>query len=108
MRRRTLPVSRPTVPTIGGRSLSYVPCPRCLLALRRGGSAGSRWGSLFFPGILIQLIRFRLFITLKGIIRLQCPGIGLQLVANALNRLAAHADFSRQDLRLFAFHHTTY
>src|SRR5258708_20534616 len=90
MRRRTLPVSRPTVPTIGGRSLSYVPCPRCLLARRRGGSAGSRWGSLFFPGILIQFIGFRLLIVVQCIIRLQQSGVGLHLLTDKLHRLAAH------------------
>jgi len=31
------------------RSVSYVPCPCALLARRRGGSSGSRWGCPFFP-----------------------------------------------------------
>src|SRR5260370_2258174 len=108
MRRRTLLVSRPTVPTIGGRSLSYVPCPRALLARRRGGSAGSRCGSLFFPRILVQLIRFCLLIFVERVIRLQGQGIRLQRLADNLHRLAAHPDFSRQDLRLFAFDHTSH
>src|SRR5258708_3297811 len=108
MRKRTLRVSRPTLPTIGGRSLSYVPCPRCLFARRRGGSAGSRWGSLFFPRILIQLICFRLLIVVKWTIRLQPQGVGLHLLTDKLHRLAAYAHFVRQDLRLFALNHTAY
>src|SRR5258708_8759592 len=106
MRRCTLPLSRPTVPTIGGRSLSYVPWPRCLLARRRAGSVGSRCASLFFPRIPIQLIRLRLFIVIQGIIRLRCPGVGLYVLTDKLRRLPTHADFSRQDLRLFAFDYT--
>ena len=35
-------------------------------------------------------------------------GIGLQRLADNLHRLAAHADFIRQDLRLFAFDHTSH
>ena len=31
------------------RSVSYVPCPCALLARRRGGSSGSRWGCPFSP-----------------------------------------------------------
>src|SRR5438128_7710959 len=108
MRRRTLPVSRPSVPTIGGRSLSYVPCPRALLARRRGGSVGSRCGSLFFPRVLVQLVRFGLLIFVEWIIRLQHQGIGLQALADTLHRLAAHPDFSRQDLGLFAFDHASH
>src|SRR5712692_403235 len=108
MRRRTLPVSRPTVPTIGGRSLAYVPWPWALLARRRGGSAGSRCGSLFSPRVLIQLIRFGLLIFIERIIRLQRKGIGLQLLADNLHRLAAHSDFVRQDLRLLAFDHAAH
>ena len=38
-RKRHCPLSRPTVPTMGGRSLSYVPWPRCLLARRIKGIA---------------------------------------------------------------------
>src|SRR5260221_13217429 len=108
MRRRTLPVSRPTVPTIGGRSLAYVPCPRALLARRRGGLVGSRWGSLFFPRILIQLICFRLLIVIKCTIRLQPQSVGLHLLKDNLHRLAAHTHFVCQDLRLFALNHTAY
>src|SRR5258708_19935496 len=108
MRKRTLPLSRPAVPTIGGRSLSYVPCPRCLLARRRGGSAGSRCGSPFFPRILIHLIRFCLLIVIQWIIRLQRQGVGLHLLADNLHRLAAYADFIRQDLCLFAFDHASH
>src|SRR5712691_45234 len=108
MRRRTLPVSRPSVPTIGGRSLAYVPCPRAVLARRRGGSAGSRCGSLFSPRVLVQLIRFGLLIFVERIIWLQRQGIGLPPLADKLHRLAAHPDFSRQDLGLFAFDHAAH
>src|SRR5258708_26053626 len=101
MRKRSLPVSRPTLPTIGGRSLSYVPCPRCLLARRRGGSAGSRCGSPFFPRILIQLICFRLLIVVKWTIRLQRAGIALYLLTDNLHCLSAHAHLVLHDLDLF-------
>src|SRR5436305_801519 len=53
----TRPLSRPTTPQIGGRSLAYVPWPRRLFARRRGGSPGSRCGSPFFPRVLVRLVR---------------------------------------------------
>src|SRR5919202_4218419 len=39
--KRIWPLSRPTTPAIGTRSVSHEPCPRVLFARRRGGSAGS-------------------------------------------------------------------
>src|SRR4051812_48704843 len=53
----TSPLSRPTTPQTGGRSLAYVPWPRRLFARRRGGSPGSRCGSPFFPRVLVRLVR---------------------------------------------------
>ena len=46
------------MPHTGGRSVSQVPCPRCLLARRRGGSSGSECRSPFFSRILIPFIGF--------------------------------------------------
>jgi hypothetical protein len=63
---------------------------------------------LFSPRILVQLIGFGLFIRVKRVIRLYPLGIGLHLLADGLNRLAAHTHFIRQDLRLFAFDHAPY
>ncbi|VTR95154.1 unnamed protein product [Gemmata massiliana] len=51
-----MPLSRPTTPTTGGRSLSKFPWPRCLLARRRGGSSGSGWRMPFFPRVLEHFI----------------------------------------------------
>src|SRR3954451_9888917 len=53
---RSAPLSRPTTPHTGGRSLSQVPWPRTLFARRRGGSSGSRCGTPFFPRILVGLV----------------------------------------------------
>src|SRR5919199_146511 len=39
--RRIWPLSRPTMPAIGTRSVSQLPCPRALFARPRGGSRGS-------------------------------------------------------------------
>ena len=49
VRSRTWPLSRPTTPQIGGRSLSQLPWPRALLARRRGGSSGRCAARLFSP-----------------------------------------------------------
>src|SRR5574338_594530 len=51
-RRRICPLVRPTTPPTGGRSLSQVPCPRRLLARRRGGEAGSAWRWPFCPALI--------------------------------------------------------
>jgi hypothetical protein len=53
---RTSPDSRPTTPTIGGRSVSKVPWPLRLLARRRGGSSGSSCGIPFFPRVLVHFV----------------------------------------------------
>src|ERR1700733_3233071 len=53
---RISPLSRPTTPQTGGRSVSQVPCPGRLLARRRGGSSGSRCATPFFPRILVGLV----------------------------------------------------
>src|SRR5262249_45173547 len=50
------PVSRPTTPSTGGRSVSQVPWPRALLARRRGGSSGWPCFLPFFPRILEHLV----------------------------------------------------
>jgi len=49
-------VSRPAIPTTGGRSFSHVPCPLIELARRRGGSSLSVCGTPFFPRVLIHLV----------------------------------------------------
>src|SRR5919199_79269 len=47
--KRIWPLSRPTTPAIGTRSVSQLPCPRVLFARRRGGSAGSACLRPFSP-----------------------------------------------------------
>jgi hypothetical protein len=67
--------------------------PFCLLARRRGGSVGSRYGVLFF-GVLIQLIRFERgsLHQLSG----QCViQIGLDLLSKLAKALAIKIKFSR-------------
>src|SRR5512135_883296 len=56
--RRSWPLSRPTTPQTGGRSLSQVPWPGTWLARRRGGSWGSGCDTPFFPRVLVQLVSF--------------------------------------------------
>ena len=75
-RKRPCPLSRPLVPTTGGRSVAEVPCPRCLFARPRGGSAGSACCSPFFPRMLTQFsgLRHALRQRLSG---LQGLGIGV-------------------------------
>src|SRR5436305_3588545 len=53
---RSCPLSRPTTPQTGGRSISQVPWPRTLFARRRGGSPGSGCGTPFFPRVLVGLV----------------------------------------------------
>lgn len=43
------PLSRPTTPATGGRSLSHVPCPFTLFARHQGGSSGSSCLTPFSP-----------------------------------------------------------
>src|ERR671932_1125112 len=47
--KRIWPLSRPTTPAIGTRSVSHEPCPRVLFARRRGGSPGSTCLRPFSP-----------------------------------------------------------
>src|SRR5918912_3088487 len=47
--KRIWPLSRPTTPAIGTRSVSQAPCPRVLFARRRGGSTGSACLRPFSP-----------------------------------------------------------
>src|ERR687885_1846001 len=47
--KRICPLSRPTTPAIGTRSVSHEPCPRVLFARRRGGSSGSACLRPFSP-----------------------------------------------------------
>lgn len=56
---RHSPVSREMMRMMGGRSWAKVPCPFRLLARRRGGSAGSGWGVLLFPRILVPFVRLK-------------------------------------------------
>src|SRR5262245_30712315 len=56
---RTAPLSRPTTPQTGGRSLSQVPGPGARFPRRRGGSSGSGCGIPFFPRILVHLVGLR-------------------------------------------------
>ena len=59
---------------IDGRSLALVPRPGALVARRRGGSATSRWGVLFFPRVLIEGVGFndraRHQIAWRGVVQL--------------------------------------
>ncbi len=48
---RRSPLSRPTTPPMGGRSLSHVPWPLTLFARRRGGSSGSAGLRPFSPAL---------------------------------------------------------
>lgn len=72
-RRRQSPVCRPTVPKMGGRSLAYVPRPRCLFARRRGESDGAVCSSPFFPRVLKHFVAF-CFSIQQGGIRLEFGG----------------------------------
>ena len=59
-RKQAHQLSRPTIPTTGGRSFSQVSRPRDLLARRRGGSSGLRCVSPFFPRVLVHFVGFDL------------------------------------------------
>ena len=85
--KRHAPVSREMMLMMGGRSLAKVPCPFRLLARRRGGSAGSGWGVLCFPRVLVQFVR------LKGGAGHQVGGrgrvqMGLETLPQGMQRLA--------------------
>jgi hypothetical protein len=54
--KRCSPVSREMILMIGGRSLAEAPWPVRLLARRRGGSLGWRWGGPVFPRVLVPLL----------------------------------------------------
>src|ERR1700733_8674171 len=92
---RACPVSRPKAPTTGGRSLSQVPCPRTLFPRRRGGSAGSRWGTPFFPRILVHLIHFHHRVGQRGS-RRSILSVGLNAVTQIQQMRAVSSQFSGQ------------
>src|SRR6266508_1076267 len=91
---------------IGGRSLSYVPCPLCLFARRRGGSFTSRCGVLFFPSVLVELIHLeRLAIHRIG--WRVVVHIGLDPLPQRMDGLARELEFTRQSRCRFALGDTT-
>ena len=89
------PVCRPTTPATGGRSVAKVPCPRRLLARRRGGSSGSACLRPFFPRVLEHLVGFGLAVG-KGPAGQARPGEALQPVAQVEQVPAATAQFAGQ------------
>src|SRR5437868_6741340 len=94
-RSRTCPLSRPNTPTMGGRSLSYVPRPRRLLARRRGGSCESPCQSPFFPRILEHFVGFDFQIAQRRL-RLRLLGAGLQLMPDFGGSGSTDSQFTRQ------------
>src|SRR5258708_90145 len=80
---------------MGGRSLAYVPCPRCLLARRRAGSSGSSCFSPFFPRVLKQFVGFSLPVV-EATGRLGAFGVGLQGVSDVVHRAATDLDFASE------------
>jgi hypothetical protein len=79
-----------------------VPRPGALLARRRGGSNGSRWGVLFFCGVLIE------FVGLEGrslhqIGRCTLAQVRLDPLAQRMQLLTRQAEFARQTRGRFAF-----
>ncbi len=85
----------------GGRSLANVPCPRCLLARRRGGSAGSAWRSLFSPRILVAFIHFKRRAREK-FLRSGLVYVILHTLAHRMHRLTGESQFPRQPSSGFA------
>jgi hypothetical protein len=87
---------------MGGRSLADVPCPVRLFARRRGGSAGSRCGVLFFPGVLVQFVGFKRraghHIGWCGVVQVR-----LHPLAQRVQLLAGHAQLAGQARSGFAF-----
>jgi hypothetical protein len=88
----------------GGRSLSYVPRPRRLLARRRGGSCGSPCHSLFFPRVLEHFVGFDFQIA-QGRLRLDPFGIGLQVMSDFGGGRPTDTQFSRYLGRRFSLTH---
>lgn len=86
---------------MGGRSLSYVPCPRCLLALFRDGSPGSAWSSPFFPRILEHFVCFRMTVGESGI-RLFKFCVGLHAMAHGQYGFVIQFQFGSQFSRRLA------
>jgi hypothetical protein len=80
---------------MGGRWLAEVPCPLRVLARRRGGSAGSRCGVLFFPRVLIPFIRLedRASYRLR---RRRVVQVGVEVPPQRMELLARQAQLARQ------------
>src|SRR5262249_43858705 len=90
---RTCPLSRPTTPQTGGRSLSQVPWPRALFPRRRGGSSGSVCGTPFFPRALVGLVGLQHALTPRhpGAV---APGPRLQAMPQRQRRRAVAAQLA--------------
>jgi len=101
---RTWRVSRPITAQTGGRSFSYVPRPRRLFALHRGGSCGSACHSPFFPGVLEHFVGFDFQIA-QGFCRLFAFCIDLQKMPHFCSCCAADLQLARQFRRRFALEH---
>src|SRR5262249_30617502 len=89
------PVCRPATPATGGRSGANVPCPRRLLARRRGGSAGSACRRPFFPRVLEHLVGLGRAVG-QAAARQARPGPVLQPVAQVEQVPAATAQLAGQ------------
>jgi hypothetical protein len=94
--RYTTPLARPTRPATGGRSLPQVPCPRRLLARRRGGSFGSGCGTPFFPGVLVHLVGLGGRVGQRQLLLGGLPGQGLEAVPEFEQVLAVAAQLAGQ------------
>jgi len=95
---------RPITEQIGGRSFAYVPRPRRLFALRRGGSSRSPCHSPFFPSVLEHFVGFDFQIA-QGFCCLLCSGVGLQQMSHFQRRCPADLQFSSQFRRRFSLQH---
>ncbi len=104
---RIAPVSRLTTLKIGGRSFATVPWPRCLLARRRGESAGSAWRSLFSPGVLIAFICFKGGAS-QRFERGRLVYIVLHPLAQRMHRLTGATQFPRPPSGGFALGNATH
>jgi hypothetical protein len=87
---------------MGGRSLAYVPRPRRLFARRRGGSFGSGWAVLFFPGVLIEFVGFK-GRALHQIAWRALVQIGLDPLTQRMHLFAGQLEFAGQARSRFAF-----